>query len=294
MNRLSPKIEDSRIRFALRGCKRKELPLFDAEQLVKDSVVEFVDNLSVSWSAGRCSTAVLHMALQANPKIKVVLNDTTVLFPEDYAYIERLKRQWDLNLTITKPIKPFWKVWKEYGPPTIRRQYYQSYAQHKGLWKRHTFQEKTGKPACCWFCKDKPFLLAAKELDLKATLCGLRCSESRARMYYAADYGQKHFTKRHKIWKINPVLFWTRQQLIQYFLENKIPENEVYTKLGLDRNGCVPCTGYLGWEKQLAKINPKMYHYVQKLRGTTLIDDFITLENEVVDRCVQGMLEDWF
>jgi len=292
---MNPKIEESRIRFGLRGSKAKGLEIFEPFELVKEAFKEFGDQLAVSWSAGRCSTAVLHMALQINPKVKVVFGDTTVLYPEDYVFRDFICKEWDLSRYIeTKPIKPFWKVWKEYGPPTIRRQYYHSYLKYKGLWKRHTFQEKTGKPACCWFCKEKPFLLACKEHDIKASLVGLRCSESRARMYYAADYGQKHFTKRYKIWKLNPVLFWSHKELIEYHERNNIPQSDLYTKLGLERNGCQPCTGFLNWEKQLAKTNPKMYRYVQKLRGVSLLDDFIALENEAVDRCGQKLLEEWF
>lgn len=297
---LSPKIEESRIQFGLRGCKEKDLPLYEPMELVKEAFEEFGDQLAVSWSAGRCSTAVLRMALQINPKAKVVFGDTTVLYPEDYAYRDLIRESWDLNPYIeTKPVKPFWQCFKEYGPPTIRRKYYHSYKRLKGLGKKkHTFQERRGKPACCWFCKDRPFLNACKEHDIKATLVGLRCTESRARMYYAADYGMKHFTKRYKIWKMNPVLFWTTEQLQRYFLEQNLPQSEVYTRLGLTRNGCMPCTGFLHWEKQLARINPKMYRYVQKLRGVSLLDDFIEMENDFVDRCGiesrQQYLEEWF
>jgi len=300
---ISPKIEEARIQFGLRGCRNKDLPLYEPMELVEQAFDEFGDALAVSWSAGRCSTAVLHMALQINPNVKVVFDDTTVLYPEDYAYKDLISVGWDLNpLIITKPIKPFWACLKEYGLPTIRRQYYHSYKRLKGMGrKRHTYQEKTGKPACCWFCKDKPFLLARKEHNIEATLVGLRCTESHARMYYAADYGMKHFAKRYKIWKLNPILFWDQKQLDRYFLEEKLPESEVYTKLGFSRNGCMPCTGFLNWEKQLAKKNPKMYRYVQKLRGVNLMDDFLTLEDEGLRDCEQFsprkrqvFLEQWF
>lgn len=300
---ISSKVEESRIKFGLRGCREKDLRVYEPVELVKEVVDEFGDNLAVSWSGGHCSTAVLHMALQINPKLKVVYNDTTVLYPEDYVYRDLISGIWSLdNLIITKPIKPFWKCIKEYGLPTIRRQYYHSYKHLRRLGKkRHTYQEKTGKPACCWFCKDKPFLLACKEHDIKATLVGLRGCESRARMYYSADYGQKHFTKRYKIWKINPILFWPRKQLENYFLEHNLPQSKVYTKLGLPRNGCMPCTGFLHWEKQLVRINPKMYRYIQKLRGVSLIDDYLQLEDGNLNGCSpgtqrkrQGFLDEWF
>lgn len=300
---ISPKIEESRIQFGLRGCREKDLLIYEPMELVKEAFDEFGDELAVSWSAGRCSTAVLHMALQINPNVKVVFGDTTVLYPEDYAYRDLISGMWNLNpLITTKPIKPFWECIRQYGLPTIRRQYYHSYKRLRGTGrKRHTFQEKTGKPACCWFCKDKPFLNACKEFNIKATLVGLRLTESRARMYYAADYGMKHYAKRYKIWKMNPILFWTTNQLERYFQEHNLPQNELYTKLGLSRNGCMPCTGFVNWEKQLAKLNPKMYRYIQKLRGVSLIDEFLSLEDENFNQCDQGttrtrqeFLEQWF
>lgn len=292
--RLSPKVEKSRIDFAIRGSMRHQLLISDALPLVEQKISEFGNKISVSCSFGSCSVAILHMALKVNPDIKVIFNDTTVLYPEDYAYRDLLKEEWNLNLVETKPIKPFWTCWKEYGPPTIRRQYYHSYAKYKTLWKRHTFQEKTGKPACCWFCKDKPFLNACKQQNIEATLVGLRATESRARMYYAADYGQVHFAKRYKIWKINPILFWDQARLDTYFLENHIPKNKLYTERGLRRNGCQPCTGFLNWEQQLAQTNPKLYHFVQQTRGVKLMDDFIERENDRVDGCIKESLEAYF
>jgi 3'-phosphoadenosine 5'-phosphosulfate sulfotransferase (PAPS reductase)/FAD synthetase len=296
---LNPKVEESRIRFALRSCERRGLKIYNAFELVEEASREFGDSLAVSWSAGKCSTAVLWMALKFNPNVKVIFCDTTVLHPEDYEFKEWLKKEWSLNLIETKPVKPFWQVWKEYGPPTIRRQYYQSYAKFKGLWKRHTFQEKTGKPACCWFCKDKPFLLAARKHGVKAVLTGLRCTESRARMYFAADYGQKHFTKRYKIWKLNPILFWTSRQLDEFTAENEIPVNSLYSKLshftkGEVRNGCLPCTGHIGWEEQLSRLNPNLYRFVQKLLGQTLIEDYVDVEDDAADACAPASFEEWF
>jgi len=299
---ISSKIEESRIVFALRGCKKNDYEIFEAKDLIARAIKEYGDNLAVSCSFGNCSIAVLNMARDLNPRIKVVFNNTGVQYQETYAYRDLLVKEWDLNLIETKPIKSFWECVKEHGLPTIRRQYYHSYARRKALKKkRHTFQEKTGRPACCWFCKEKPFLNACREHDIKATLVGLRVSESRARMYFGADYGQAHFTKRHKLMKYNPILFWTQEDLNLYFKEHDLPQSEVYTKLGLQRNGCMPCTGFLNWEKQLARINRKMYRYIQKLRGVSLIDDFLKLEEQAFNNCNQALpskrqsfLENWF
>jgi len=286
---ISEKLEIARINFARKNHKHMDWQFQEGIELIEKAYRQLGEGLAVSWSAGQCSTVVLHMALQVNPKIKVVLNDTTVLYPQDYEYIKTICSKFGIKhqLSITKPVKPFWDCIKEYGLPTIRRAYY-----HMDR-NRRSFQEKRGKPACCWFCKDKPFLLWAKANNIKGTLTGLRACESRARQYYAADYGTEHFTKRQNMWKFNPILFWTTKQVKTYFLENGIPQNKVYTELGLPRNGCQPCTGFVLWEKQLAKTNLRMYRFIQSLRGQQLIDQYSNLEweNQLVDNCVKESVE---
>jgi len=60
----------------------------------------------------------------------------------------------------------------------------------------------------------------------------------------------------------------------------------------------MPCTGFLHWEQQLAVTNPRMYRYVQKLRGQLLFDDFLALEDSrLVGSCAtveQAQLSQWF
>jgi len=305
---LSEKIEEMRINFALRYSQEHNLDNFDAKELMQIAVDEFGDSLAVSCSWGNCSVAVLKMALDIKPDITVIFDDTTVEYPETYEYRNLMLQQWNIkNYVETKPIIPFWTCWKTYGPPTVRRRYKDA-RELKSFGGKRTYQEKTGKPACCWFCKDKPMLDYCRKHKIKATLTGLRASESRARMFMAADYGQRHLSKRYKITKFHPILFWDSKQLFKFFEASSIPMNEVYTKLGLPRNGCMPCTSYLHFEKFLAKYNPKMLVLVQKFRlewkqrKDDLLDNFMTkLEDEAFDRCIQSSrsyrqqhLEEWF
>lgn len=135
-------------------------------------------------------------------------------------------------------------------------------------------------------------------MALKATLTGMRAAESRARMFVFSQFGQNYTSHKFgTITKYNPIAFWTHQQVWDYLKENKIPINEVYLK-GAERTGCMPCTAFKHWEQQLAKTNPRMYRYIQKLRGVRLIDDFLELENLAVGSCsqrqMQAVLENWF
>jgi phosphoadenosine phosphosulfate reductase len=272
---LSPKIERARITYAMRNCPTE---IKEPELLVEEAIEKHGDKIAVSCSFGSCSVVVLYMALQVNPNIKVVFNNTGVEYPETYAYRNLLKKEWNLNLIETKPKKNFWQCVKEYGFPLLREAY-----RFKGKKMFH-------KPECCVFLKELPFKEACKEFEIEATLTGLRCSESRLRMFTLAQRGQYYHTQKWgSLWRYHPIGFWSHKQVREYLEENNLPINEIYKKV--ERSGCMPCTGFLHWEKQLSNTNLKMYRYVQKLRKVPLLDDFIQLENELVDKCVQNIEE---
>lgn len=285
---ISPKIEEARIQHALRGCKERDFQVFQPKELIKKAIDEFGDSLAVACSFGACSVAVLHMARDLNPRIKTVFQNTGVQYPETYAYRDRLLEGWNLNPRYieTKPIKSFWQCLDEYGFPLESR-------SAKG---------SPGKPKCCTYLKEKPFRQAQKEHGIEAILTGLRASESRARMFGIGQFGQYYLNKKFgQVWKFHPVAFWNRQRVFSYFNQVQISINPAYEKYGLERLGCMPCTNYKGWQGVMARANPKLYHYIQKLRGVSLIDDFLKLEDEAFNDCNQVslrrrqvFLEQWF
>jgi phosphoadenosine phosphosulfate reductase len=294
---ISPKIEESRIRKALRDCKDHGFEVLEPVECVKKAIDRFGDSLAVSCSFGSCSVAVLHMARDLNPQIKVVFNNTGVQYPETYGYRDFLCKEWDLNppqYIETKPVKSFWQCVKEYGLPLFRSTSYK-----KGDYKFG--KPSYGKPKCCVYLKELPFRQAMKENEIEATITGMRAGESRARMFAFGQFGQNYATKKYgALTKFNPIAFWTHSELWQYLKDHNVPINPLYLK-GAHRSGCMPCTGFKGWQKQLAKLNPRMYRYVQKLRGVSLIDDFLTLEDQVFNGCDQvsprkrqAFLERWF
>jgi phosphoadenosine phosphosulfate reductase len=288
---ISPKIEAARINYAKRNMELRKFKIYQPEELIKEAVEKHGDKLAVSCSFGSCSVVVLHMALKFKPNIKVVFCNTGVEYPETYAYRDLLKKEWNLNLIETKPIKSFWQCVKEYGFPLIRSRY--GYAA-KEREKRRGRKNSSLKPECCVYLKELPMKKACGEHGIEAALTGLRAAESGVRMFTIAQRGMfYHISKWGSLWRYHPIALWTHQQVWNYLKENNIPINQIYLK-GKDRSGCMPCTGFLNWEKQLAKANPKMYRYIQKLRKVPLLDDYIQLENQVANRCVQTMLEEWF
>jgi len=252
IGRVTPRVEEVRIR------KAQEIipPIPDVLERVLD---EHGDGCAVSWSGGKCSTVVLHQVLQMKPDVKVLFCNTGVEYPETYAFINRIRRDWSLRDFIeTKPKKTFWECWRQYGPPMTR----------SALWKLN----KSGVPKCCIYLKEKPAIQAIREREISCVITGLRASESRMRFLSIRRKGQYFESKKWGCHRCHPLAFWGRRDLLHYIEENDLPINCIYQKV--DRCGCQPCTAFVGWEKQLAVTNPALYEYIQKLLGQTLITGF--------------------
>jgi phosphoadenosine phosphosulfate reductase len=238
---------------AMRGAE-KVTGVYEAEDLVRYACERHGEKAVVSWSGGRCSTAALFMALKINPKIKVIFNDTGVLYPETVKFVEETAKKYGINLIIARPTTTFWAVCKEHGYP---------------------FEVRAGRgePPCCRYLKWQPTKRKLKEIGAEAEITGIRVGEARHRMFGVEQRGQFYFTKKWGIWKYHPIAFWTTKELIAHNEKNSLPEDPIYKKYNLDRNGCWPCSGYIGWKENMARIRPKFYAWMMKQMGPQRILD---------------------
>lgn len=234
--------------------------------IVKDAIDSFEDNIAVACSFGKDSTLVLHFALQVDPMIKVFFSNTGVEYKETYQFRDFLVREWNLNFHEVQPVKPFWQCVKEYGYPKKRA----DYRRRKGK------KNMTGTPKCCYYLKERPAALWYKENSIEAVLLGITWDESYQRRYLIIRYGDSYTTKKHntsKINKIHPIAFWTEKEVWQYIKENNIPYNKIYDR-GAHRCGCAPCTSYLNWDENMAKLSPRLFKKVLHDHGGTQLSDF--------------------
>ena len=240
---------------------------FKAQDLVKQAIERHKEHIAVACSFGKDSMVVLKMALDVDPKIKVIFENTGVEFPETIRYKDMMKKKWDLNLYETKPLKTFWECIDKYGLPSVRK------GGGKG----------SNSPKCCHYLKEKPALILEKELGVNAIITGLQACESRSRGLIAKRYdnkkapymskddvefcSQRWYTRKTNIWNYHPIMLWSIKEVWAYTKENKIPINEVYTKWdGLyPRCGCLPCTAYISWEERLSKSHHKLYLKLKKI-----------------------------
>lgn len=266
MKEISLKMEQARANYVQRRWDFKQTPYYPAEELMKRALQNH-KTVCVSWSGGKCSTAVLHMALQLKPDILVLNNDTGVEYAETRNYIKELTAKWNINLRINKPWTTFWAIVKREGFPQMRA---------LGIDK----SKRPSVPTCCKMLKEEPVRRAYVKYQIHADLDGLRVAESRVRTFAIAGFGQFYYTKSYKVWRYHPIALWTREDLDAYYKANNIPLNPLYLK-GFTRSGCMPCTAFKNWAENLARANPKMYTYIMKQMGKQTMDMYMQKDTNI-------------
>ena len=244
--------------------------MFDAQDLVRQAIKRHGEHIAVACSFGKDSMVVLNMALKVNPDVKVIFENTGVEFPETIEFKDRMKKELNLNLFETKPLKSFWQCVDEYGLPHVRK------SGGKG----------SNGPKCCQYLKEKPGLILQKELCVNAVITGMQSCESQNRFKLAKRYenkntpyterdfdgetvefcSQRWYTRNTNTWMYHPIMNWSVQEVWDYTGKEGIPINEVYTKWdGLyPRCGCLPCTAYKSWEKRLSISHPSLYRILKE------------------------------
>lgn len=254
--------ELAQIRLAERGCLKKQGIVYSADELIRKAIDTHGDKLVVSWSGGRCSTVLLHMVRKLKPDVKVMFTNTGVEYPETVGFVKEQAKELNLNVTITTPEKTFWEIVEKHGFPKPRKP-----MSPDGR------DSSIRTPKCCYWLKEKPMCKFAKENGVEAFITGMRAGEARIRALMTWRQGQFYFHKKFKVWKYNPLILWPTRDLITYVQIHKVPISPLYEKL--DRSGCWPCTAFIGWQKQLAQTNFKLYKFMMERMGEQrLLDHF--------------------
>jgi 3'-phosphoadenosine 5'-phosphosulfate sulfotransferase (PAPS reductase)/FAD synthetase len=256
-----------------------------------------VSGVYISFSGGKDSTVLLHIARQIYPDIKAVFVDTGLEFPE----IRQFVKTFD-NVEIVRPKKTFKQVICEYGYPMLSKAIAHNvsiarnkpdgniantvfaekktgrYAMHK--WKPLTKVDFKISEKCCDNMKKKP----TKKLDKSAITATMTC-ESKFREEKWLKNGCNAFDCKRPI--SNPMSFWTEQDVLQYIKDNDIKIASVYGDIietdkngqttfkgcgklcttGCHRTGCIFCGFGAHLEKgegrfeRLKRTHPKLYDY---------------------------------
>jgi len=179
------------------------LPIREAAAAAIAWVLEsFGDSYAVASSFQ--DAVLIDLAIKADPSAEIIFLDTEFHFPETLAFVERLRKIWNLNLTTTHP-----SIGREESP--------------------------CGSPHCCELRKVVP-LNAALEGN-EAWITGLKRVDTPER----TDAPLLGWDPQRNMVKANPLATWTDEDVDDYLERHGLPLHPL-TYVGYVSIGCAPTT----------------------------------------------------
>jgi len=184
-----------------------------SNQIIEEAFRRF-KRLGVGFSGGSDSLVLLDLVRQYKPDIPVLFVDTYHQFPETYQFIEKIRKEWSLNLHVFRAKENKFVEFKV------------KYGDTEDFYRE-----------CCLYHKINPLLRGIEALGLDALFVGIRAVEHEERAK------EKVFSKRTNPphFRVHPLLHWSREDILEYLAFYNLPTNPLY-QIGYTSLGCFPCT----------------------------------------------------
>ncbi len=180
-------------------------------------VAENYENVVFSSSFGQEDQVIAHEIWTHKLPIEIFTLDTGRLFQETYELMDKTKSRYKMEF-------------KTYFPET---EMVQNLVKEKGF---NSFYESVeNRKECCHIRKIIPLKKALKGAEVWIT--GLRAEQSDNR----SNMNIWEWDEPNNVFKFNPLLDWTYDQMVVFIQENKIPDNILHRKNFISI-GCAPCT----------------------------------------------------
>jgi 3'-phosphoadenosine 5'-phosphosulfate sulfotransferase (PAPS reductase)/FAD synthetase len=227
------------------------------------SKVGGVENVVISFSGGKDSTVLLHLARMIYPNIKSVFVNTGNEWPENIKFTKKLISN-GYDIDVVQPEKTVKEVFEQHGFPLVSKELSErvsrvrrcpdcksakSYIFKSGSADRMKMIAKKWmflideqfdiSPMCCKILKKKPMDEYLKKTGRKI-IVGTMADESAMRAKAYVQVGGCNSFKEGNI-KSAPLSIWTENDIIEYIDRYNVEISEAYTKLNQKRTGCVVC-----------------------------------------------------
>lgn len=270
--------------------------IIQTKYLIKCAVTEFgLNKVYVSYSGGKDSTVLSHIAKSMYPNILHLFANTTNEYPETIEHIRWEKEVNGTNIITVIPkdangnIWTFQKVVEAYGYPMFSKRISNAIRtyQHalsprtklnaqeyidRNFKKYEKYKNLPISDKCCDKLKKEPLRKKANELGLECAILRILASESYQREKDWLEYGCNVFHKR-KDNQCRPLSFWTDDDILEYIERYNVKISKLY-EMGYSRNGCMYCgfgvhlelDGHNRYQK-LKSTHPIQYSYFIKNFG---------------------------
>ena len=186
------------------------------QEIIQWAMDTFWPQIAMSSSFQTQSVPLLHMVAQINRNLLIYFIDTGYHFWETAIFREQLASDWHLNvLDLYRDTR--WDVFARQRTRTLPLE---------------------DPNLCCYIHKVQPMQTALK--DMLAWITGIRrdqtATRAKARILEWQEDG---------LLKVNPLLNWTRADVLRYAEEHNLPSHPLLEK-GYRSVGCAPCTVAVG------------------------------------------------
>jgi phosphoadenosine phosphosulfate reductase len=195
--------------------QRTDEKILAAERLVRQELMQDLQDICVTNSFQAEDMVVLHMVRRILPDVPVIFLDTGYHFDEVYEYRDRMARSWSMNLINLLP---------ELTVPEQEAQF--------GI------LNQSDPSRCCGLRKVKPLFTALERYRVWFTGLRREQARSRAALQPIEDFA---LPAGRTIRKINSLAEWTAKDVWDYARQHDIPLLSLYDK-GYSSIGCEPCT----------------------------------------------------
>ena len=189
----------------------------DPKDVLQHFMAGYGNRIALSSSLSIEDQTLTDMMLKIDHDARIFTLDTGRLFPETYQLIDKTNQRYNIKLEVFCP----------------QAEALQRFVHEQGI--NPFFESVEKRHACCQVRKLEPLLRACTTLD--AWICGLRQSQSITR----SDMRMVEWDETHGLLKINPLIYWSEQQVWNYVKANHVPYNKLHDK-GFPSIGCEPCT----------------------------------------------------
>jgi phosphoadenosine phosphosulfate reductase len=177
----------------------------------------FPGKVVFSTSLGQEDQVLTDVICKNKIGVEIFTLDTGRLFYETYDLIEKTNARYKTNLKIYFP-----------DPADV-----ESFVTQKGV---NAFYESVeNRKSCCYIRKVKPLNRALEGASVWIT--GLRAEQSDNRK----DMPMIEWDEQRQLYKFNPLINWSFDEMINYIKEHNVPYNTLHDK-GFISIGCAPCT----------------------------------------------------
>lgn len=192
----------------------ESLSLVEALRYVAE---KYPSKVVFSSSFGQEDQVITDAIFKNDLAIKVFTLDTGRLFQETYELMDRTRVKYKKAIEV-------------YFPNTAN---VEKLTKEKGF--NSFYDSVENRKECCFIRKIEPLKRALAGAEVWIT--GLRAEQSENRN----DMPIWEWDESNKVFKFNPLIRWSYEEMLNYLKENKVPDNSLHRK-GFISIGCLPCT----------------------------------------------------